>query len=460
MPDAAGPVADVAVIGAGPAGLAAACLAAERGASVVMLDEAAEPGGQIWRHRPGDDVPVLARRWLARVERSGAARLAGATVVDVDSSGNAGTPFRLLAERGGRVVTMGARCLVVATGARERWIPFPGWTLPGVVGIGGAQALLKSGAATAIAGRRVVIAGSGPLLLPVAASLVAAGARILEIAEQAPLPAVLAFAAGLWREPSTLLQALRYQLRLLRPRSSFGTWPVRADGTSHLQSVTLGDGRSTRMVACDLLCTGFGLVPNIELAALLGCELDRGTVRVGDLQETTVAGVFCAGEPTGVGGVDLSLAEGEIAGVAAATLAGAEGGTAGDGARQALHATARADREVAVAMGRRWRLRARARRMDRAFAPRPELRTLATPGTIVCRCEDVRLDALQPGWSPRQAKLYARAGMGPCQGRVCGPALELLFGWAPGTVRPPLAPARVSTLLAAEAPASPAAGAS
>jgi NADPH-dependent 2,4-dienoyl-CoA reductase/sulfur reductase-like enzyme len=416
---------DVAVVGAGPAGIAAAVRASEAGARVVVLDESPRAGGQIWRHRAGGYVPAAARRWLDRLASSSATVLAGRSVIDVVAADDG---FALGIECAEAPRTVLARAVVLATGARERFLPFPGWTQPGVYGIGGVQALLKAG--TSFAGKRVVLAGSGPLLLPVAAALQAAGARVLLVAEQAPFARVAAFGAGLWRRPRALVEAARYRAGFLRTPYRTGTWVVEARGDGVLRSVVVTDGRTTRTIDCDVLGTGYGLVPSTELARLLGCATQDGTVVVDAAQCTTVPGVYCAGEPTGIGGVDLALVEGEIAGSQAA------GGTADP-----------APAEAAL-RSQRGRLRTLASAMDRAFAPRDELRALATPDTIVCRCEDVRLGALDRAWSPRQAKLYTRAGMGPCQGRICGAALEHLCGWPADTVRPPIAPTSFASLLA------------
>ena len=200
-----------------------------------------------------------------------------------------------------------------------------------------------------------------------------------------------------------------------------------AEGSAHLQRVDITNGRREESLACDLLCVGHGLVPSTELARVAGCAVAGGKVVVSESQETSVTGVYCAGEPTGIGGVDLALIEGEIAGLWAA-------GQGADAGR--LYAERAALRRAAVAM-------------ERAFAPRAELRDVCTSDTTICRCEDVPRRAIDPSWSSRQAKLYTRAGMGPCQGRVCGAAFEFLFGWAPDTVRPPIEPVLLSTLVAA-----------
>jgi len=157
---------DVAVVGAGPAGIAAACRAAEAGARTVLLDENPAPGGQIHRHLPGQPAPEGARAWLERLAASGAELRSGWSVVDADAAAESSSPrfrFRLFAEDDGALLSVRASRVVLATGARELFLPFPGWTLPGVMGAGGAQAMAKMGAD--FRGRSAVVAGSGPLLL-------------------------------------------------------------------------------------------------------------------------------------------------------------------------------------------------------------------------------------------------------------------------------------------------------
>jgi NADPH-dependent 2,4-dienoyl-CoA reductase/sulfur reductase-like enzyme len=203
-------------------------------------------------------------------------------------------------------------------------------------------------------------------------------------------------------------------------------WPVAAEGKHKLESVTLRRGAKTWSVPCDYLACGFHLVPNTELAALLGCVVENGKVRVDELQQTTMPDVYCAGEPTGIGGLELSLVEGQIAGHAAAGRL--------DPARRLF--------------AKRDKMRRFAAALERAFVLRPELQELARPETLVCRCEDVSLSRLREHSSWRAAKLLTRCGMGPCQGRVCGPALEFLLDWKPESVRPPVFPVRVESLIA------------
>lgn len=409
------------MVGAGPAGIAAAVEAAEAGRRVLVLDEGPGLGGQIWRHRERWDVPAAAGWWMARLDRCGARVEHRVTVADARALESG---FEVVAERDGEALAVHAERIVLATGARERFLPFAGWTLPGVVGVGALQALLKSG--LEIRGRRVVVAGSGPLLLPVAALAAKAGARLLLVAEQAPAKAVRRFARGLWRRPGKLLQAARYRWASRRAAYRRGVWVTAADGDDRVRTVTLTDGGESWSGRCDLLAVGYGLVPETALARLLGCAVEGGRVVVDARQQTSVPGVLCAGEPTGVGGVELALVEGRLAGLAAAE--------SDEGAR---------------ALRRQRRGLARfAERLEVAFALRDELRGLARPDTVVCRCEDVTRERLAPYSGFREAKLATRCGMGPCQARVCGPALEWLEGWHPDTVRPPIKPVLASTLLA------------
>lgn len=412
----------VLVVGGGPAGLAAASTAAEAGSSVLLVDEAPAPGGQIWRPGSRSRLPTSALQWTERFHRSGARVVPDASVIDVSS------PRHLIVDRRGSRLDIQGEALILATGSRELFLPFPGWTLPGVMGVGGAQALSKTG--VSFRGRRVVIAGSGPLLLPVAAALARDGARLVTVAEQAALTSVLAFAARLWRQPSKILEAVRLRAAFASSTYRTGVWVARVDGEETVSSVTLTDGSKSWIETCDIVCCSYGLVPNTELALWLGCSVRDGAVEVDEEQSTSVNSVFCAGETTGVGGADLALVEGQIAGLVAA----------GEGSRSAgLKRRRKALRRVAM-------------RMEKSFRPREELLSRVEKTTTVCRCEDVEWGQLDSVSNFRQAKLYTRVGMGPCQGRVCGAALHLLKGWQADRVRSPIKPCNVGELLVKETP--------
>ena len=410
---------DVLVVGGGPAGMAAACCAAEAGLRVILADDNPALGGQIWRGEHSSPGTEPASSWYRRLRELSIKHLAGTRVF-----AQAG-PNVLLAETDADVSCLGFGSLILATGARERFLPFPGWMLPNIMGAGGLQALAKSG--LDMHGKKVVVAGTGPLLLAVAAYLKRHGAGILLVAEQTSRARLLRFALGLATNHSKLKAALALRRELAGVPYLTGCWPGAAEGKDRLESVTLRRGARTWTVACDYLACGFHLVPNTELAALLGCALEDGKVHVDGFQQTTVSNIYCAGEPTGIGGLELSLLEGQIAGYAAAGRL--------DAARRLFQARNQARRFAA--------------RMERAFALRQELRNLARPETLVCRCEDVPLARLREYSSWKSAKLLTRCGMGPCQGRVCGSALDFLLGWAPDSVRPPVFPVRVESLIAA-----------
>jgi NADPH-dependent 2,4-dienoyl-CoA reductase/sulfur reductase-like enzyme len=328
----------------------------------------------------------------------------------------------LLAETADGACELQFEKLILATGARERFVPFPGWTLPGVTGAGGLQALAKSG--WPVTGKRIVVAGSGPLLMAVAAYLKNRGAEVLLIAEQAPWSRLIRFGSALLGQPSKIAQAISLKKQLGGVPYLPGCWPVAAKGDDKLEAVTMRRGDKTWEVKCDYLACGFYLTPNTELAGLVGCEAQNGVVTVNELQQTSLANVFCAGEATGIGGLELSLVEGQIAGLAAAGC----------------------EAEARTLFGERAKQHRFAEALNRTFALREELRALPTAETLVCRCEDVSFERLQNQASWREAKLQTRCGMGPCQGRICGAATEFLFGWGMESVRPPVFPARLENL--------------
>ncbi len=412
---------DLVVVGAGPGGMAAATIAAEAGLRVCLLDSGARPGGQIWR---GLLVETASKHphgkgfldWTSRLQRTGCTVWQGWEVVDRPAL----NLLRLEHEGEGRDVEFGS--LILATGARERFLPFPGWTLPGVMGAGGLQALVKGGLDPK--GMRVVMAGSGPLLLAAAAGLVSAGARIAGIYEQAPLARLVGFGLTLLGQPAKLAESVRYRMKTLSATYRTGAWVMRAEGQGRVERVTLTDGCKQWTLACNWLACGFHLVPNLELPRLLGCRISDGTVAVDELQQSSVPGVACVGELTGIGGLDKALLEGQIAGWAAAGCFA----------------------KALVLAPQRLRMNRFVQRLDRAFALRPALRVLSGADTVVCRCEDVTHAELEGCTSWREAKLHTRCGMGPCQGRVCGSAAEFLYGWESTSARPPVYPAMVSTL--------------
>lgn len=405
---------EIVVVGAGPAGIAAAVRAAEAGRRVALIDDNPEAGGQIWRR--GGHVPREARAWMTRLAASGVVRLSATRVFDAPAAGV------LWAERDGNRRELMYDKAILTTGARELFLPFPGWTLPGVFGAGGLDALARGG--YPVRGRRVVVAGTGPLLLAVGAHLAKHGAKIAAICDQASLAQLARFAVRVLGQPGKLAQGALYRWVARGAPFHAGCWVAEAHGANQVERVTLRKGSRTWSVACDAVACGFHLVPNTELARLMGCRTHERFVTVDERMQTSVPNIFCAGEPTGIGGVELALLEGQIAGLAA---------------------TGRVDDARALAPRRRGMLRFVEALRD-ACALDPELRKLASGTTLVCRCEDVTHAAMKDHPSWRDAKLHTRCGMGPCQGRVCGSAAEFLFGWKVDGARPPVFPALVSSL--------------
>jgi NADPH-dependent 2,4-dienoyl-CoA reductase/sulfur reductase-like enzyme len=441
---------DVVVIGAGPAGLAAAARAAALGADVGVVDAAAVAGGQYWR-QPADgslaDEVAHLHHGLSRY-RALAAQLSGIEATggyyprhSVWTVGRDEAGFLVRAVTGAgtdeRQVGIRGRRLVLAPGAYDRQIPFPGWDLPGVMTAGGVQALLKGHAVTA--GQRVVVAGTGPFLLPVAAGLAESGATVVGVHEAASPLGWARHAGAVLRNVGKVGEGAGYARALARHRVPVRTRSVvvEATGTDALERVTVArvtrsgsvvPGTRTTLEA-DVLAVGWGFTPQLELPMALGCATRTDTdgslvCVVDDEQRSSVPDVFVAGEACGVGGADLAVAEGEIAGTAAA------------GARVT-------DRGL---LRRRSSLRRFAAAMHAAH-PVPAGWTERLPdATVLCRCEEVTVGRARAALAlgaedARSAKLLVRPGMGWCQGRVCGYATSCLMAEWTGT---PTAPASLA----------------
>ena len=471
---------DLAVVGAGPAGMAAAAAAAEQGLRVALIDAGRQLGGQYFRHpAPGLSAPWLAKlhhgwshfeQLAARIEASDRITLLFGHQVWAIEPG-----FRVLTDNG----PVGASYVVLATGSYERVVPFPGWDLPGVFTAGGAQALLKGD--LVLPGRRVVVAGTGPLLLPVAAGLSAAGAKVLGLFEANQVRGYAKHPLPLLTNPGKLAEGLDFARQFITGRVPVRTGhmvveAVEGKGTGELEAVIIArpDG-ATRRIECDTLAIGYNLAPQIDLGLTLGCvhqQLADGTIalRVDRNQRTSVPGFYAAGETVGVAGVQTSLVEGEIAGLAVArALAGARARVAVSRlasdpapAKASVHpdtppAATTTDAAASgpisdpapakvldptpdpAAIDSRLPALRRRRNRQRAFAdvlriqhPIPAAwRDHLTPDTIVCRCEEVPARAITEATDlgaadARTVKLLTRAGMGWCQGRVCGYAVACL----------------------------------
>jgi D-hydroxyproline dehydrogenase subunit alpha len=427
---------DVVVVGAGPAGLGAAAAAALGGARVALLDAGPRVGGQFWRHRDGDTGEHGYRDWsvftgLQSIVEERVDHVPDATVWWIEP----GPPIRLHTANSGYE----APRVVLATGAYDRALPFPGWDLPGVVTPGAAQALLK-GSSVAV-GRDVVVAGAGPFLLPVAVSLAEAGVHVVGVFEAGDPRAYLSRLSLLPGLAGKVGEAAGYAARLARHRVPYRVRHAviaarpGADGAVSGVDVARLDrtGRvivgSVQRLACDAVAVGYGFTANLELALALGCGTRIGAdgglaLLVGDQGQTTVAGVFAAGEITGVGGSALAVVEGELAGAAAAEASGFD--------------SALSTRDRAAARRKRDRLRAFADLMHAAHAPPGGWPSWLEAETLVCRCEEVSYSAVVDAVGElgatdgRSVKLLARPGMGWCQGRTCGYATAVLTARACG----------------------------
>ena len=421
---------EVAVVGAGPAGLNAALTAARAGAQVVLFDAYPQPGGQYYKRPPGEFRP----RAQSRRQRAGEAlwRDAMAAGVRFFPQTTVWGIFddRILGVYGPDAPRwVQAQAVILAPGTYERVPPFPGWTLPGVMTVGGAQVLLKH--QRVLPGQRIALVGTGPLLLVVAAMLARAGAKVVGVFEAARPHRGWRHLPAMWGQWVRLAEGLAARWTLLRHRVPYLTgWGiVRADGDESVREITvarLDDAwrpipGTEKQVACDTLCVGYGFVPATQLTRLAGAKhewrFDRGgEVPVRDrFMQTTVPGIYAVGDGAGVGGAALAAIEGQIAGWAAAAQVGR---ISRQRAEQAI------ERLVPV-------LR-REQRFQRAYAalftPGPGIYELADEDTLICRCEEVPLArvrwALSMGvHTTNEVKLVTRCGMGLCQGRECGHAL-------------------------------------
>jgi D-hydroxyproline dehydrogenase subunit alpha len=515
----------VAVVGAGPAGMAAALAAADLGAQVVLIDAGRTMGGQIYR-RPatasaaalvpvGPKMPKRLRRLegLARVRHlpgvvvwqavrvtDGTAEVDGGLGADgsLGAGGGLGTAgslrpagsggFRLwLSSADGSEAARGepdqvvAGAVVVATGASEVVLPFPGWELPGVTTVGAAQALLKGQGVSA--GRRVLVAGSGPLLLPAAAGLAQAGVEVIAVLEANPVTAgTLIGAARLASFTRKAAEAAAYGRILARHRvpvrAGYAVTAAHGDGEVSAATVSRVDRDwrpipgTGRRVAVDAVHVSFGFSPGLELTRALGCADLPVPGRAGavvwcdDDQATSVPGVFAAGETTGVAGAEVAELEGYLAGAGAVRYLesrhaafginnkiydpevgygrrgagpGSDGHGAGpgsDGCGAGLRAVG-GELDLGRIRGALARARAFARGLDGLYPWRDGWLDWPDEDTVVCRCEEVRWSAIAEAVGAgardvRAVKGASRCGMGYCQGRVCGPAVQQAVAGATG----------------------------
>jgi len=418
---------NVVIIGAGPAGLSASLAAAAAGAPVLLIDSNPRLGGQYWRMSADDfqdqhnqhfdlDTGLLlinAVKARKEIEVWSGAQIWSATNKDGKNT------LRVIYQGKERIVN--TENLILCTGAYDRTLPFPGWDIPGVMTPGGVQSLLKGHGV--LAGKRVVVAGSGPFLLPVAAGVVKAGGSVVALLEANKSRRWLTSFSVLLENISKIKEAFYYikTISEAKVRARFGQAVIAAHAASNgeLESVDIAKiDRNFRIkkvqnIKCDVAAIGWGFTADTSLAGSLGCNQlvakdDGVVVWVDGEQQTSIPGVFAAGEITGIGGSDLSMAEGVIAGISAAKFVGC-------------------NVEVLKAHRKRRAKRQRfANALIRAYPIKPGWKSWLRDETIICRCEEVCLSDLKHSINElgatdsRTAKLLTRCGMGLCQGRICG----------------------------------------
>jgi thioredoxin reductase len=429
------------IVGGGPAGLAAAAEAAAAGLAVGLVDERPALGGQIYK-QPGftvSDPRAMGREYAqGRALIDAAARAGTRVMLSTAALAVEHDPLRVILAADGepaRVVT--ARHLLIAAGAHDRPVAFPGWTLPGVLTAGGAQTLVKT--QRVLPGEKLLFAGSGPLALAFPAQLHGYGATIAAVLEAGPPPRPGDVARMLGAAPGNtalLRDAVRYRVQLLKARIPlrYHRIVVRAEGDGRVESVTHAavdaDWRvvpgTEEAIACDTLCLGYGFTPSIELARLAGCAVGYDEARGGPVIEvdewmrTSVPGVLAAGDGTGVEGSSVAIDEGRLAAL------GIAGGNA-DGVRARL--------------ARKRNFRAALTRMHRVG---PGIYELADETTVVCRCESVTRgeldDAIATTSDQAVVKALTRASMGLCQGRNCQRQIAALIAKRHGVAPEPPTP--------------------
>ena len=463
---------DIAVVGAGPAGLAAAIEAATMGASVLVLDEYSQPGGQYFR-QPAPGLRANPDRQLFSSGRQGqvriqAARQAGASFLSDTLVWGAFNDGLIATYSGGHCDVVKPTKLILANGAHERPMAFPGWTLPGVITAGAAQSLLKGQGV--LPGRRILMTGTGPLQIAVAAQLVRAGANLVGVLEGSKAGGLLSSGRRFWGQWDRIGEGIQYYrtLRSARVPLMLGRTVVRAFGDSSLEGVTIAElddnwrpiAGTQSEIKVDTLCLGFGLVPSTKLARLVGCDLTYDVALGGhvplhdDSMQTSKEGVFVAGEAAGIAGARAAELQGRIAGISAARQLGA-----GDPREASKHLeSARKDLKPELRF---------ARSLNEQFAPKEGALDILTNDTIICRCEEITVAQMKdrPAWvaNMSSARTHLRVGMGACQGTTCETLAARLLSMEAGKdisqtgyyhIRPPLKPISVGALadLAADLP--------
>ncbi|WP_028957457.1 NAD(P)/FAD-dependent oxidoreductase [Sulfitobacter sp. 20_GPM-1509m] len=422
---------DLIVVGAGPAGMAAAIACSKNGARVLVLDEGKSPGGQIYRSVStspfagdrsllGDDY-FKGEKLVTEFSRSNLEYISTCSVwmVEREADGSCfGIGVQYSAHSSGETAkseVFQAKSVLIATGALERPFPIAGWTLPGVITAGAAQTILKS--AALVPDGKVVLAGTGPLLYLLAAQFARSGVKIealLDTTSFNGMRTALPFAFEFMRsryffKGLTILKEVYSKTRVVR-----GVDTLEAIGPTKITGVTYRKGSKAHTIKADSLVLHQGVVPQVNLTMAAGCDHHWNQLRLafepqtGDFAESSIPGIFIAGDNTGIVGADAAEASGAIAAVGILTYLGLpSNGIAVESQRSIWSA---------AMLGRGF--------IDRFYKPAPQFRM---PGddVIACRCEGVTAGTIREiarngAQGPNQAKTFCRSGMGPCQGRLCG----------------------------------------
>jgi len=452
-------IVDLVIVGAGPAGMAAACEARKWGLSVTLLDEQTATGGQIYRAVDAASANrrlVLGEDYAAGADLTGAFARSGARHIAGAAVWNVGRDLKVNYLHQGANQVLQARHIILASGAMERPFPMPGWTLPGVMGAGAAQILFKS--AGALPSEPVVLAGCGPLLYLLASQYLQAGVRLKAVVHTTQpgdylrASSHLAGALRGWRDLRKGMRMLAHLRRSHAPVYA-GAQSLAVHGTDHAEAICFTHKGRLRRIESSLILLHQGVVPNTQLSWSLRAKhrwndaqlcWEPETDEYGQIEET---GIYIAGDSRGIVGAKASASQGRLAAIAIAARLERPGGEGRDG------------RESTVRTELRGQLRIRPF-LDALYRPPAAHRMPSEDSVIVCRCEEVTAGQIRKYaelgcQGPNQTKAFGRCGMGPCQGRLCGLTVTELIahtrGVAPDEVgyyriRPPIKPVTIGEL--------------
>lgn len=456
---------DIVIVGSGFAGIASANMLTGTGLSILMIDENFHVGGQLLRKIPNelgknkkykpDYVKKIGNKFINNLKGDDIEILNNTSVIGIYDNNEI-----LVEVEKKSVASVHYEVILFTTGARERYLPFKGWTLPGVFSAGMSQVLMKSSGI--LPSKDVVVGGSGLFLFSAAYEFLKNGARVRSVLESTGVVDKIKMLPVLLHNFSKIMEGARYlgKIGTSGVPIRFNTKIIEARGNGSLEEIVISKTDSNgkfitgkeKIIKIGGFAYSYGFVPNIELPNLAGCkisfikELGGWVVDVNENMETSISGVFCAGEVTGVGGALKSVNEGETA---------------------SISILERFDKKSSLQGKKGQMIKARKHHLNFAkyfntlYGIRDEEISEIPDETIICRCEDVKMvdirEAVSNGFiSPGALKTSVRAGMGNCQGRTCGPIIYDLLGSVSGiegknfslfSNRPPVKPVKISSLI-------------